>query len=235
MERSDGSVIMHVVQGDSDALITAAPSAEQHGSRRWVPRAQAAGIVVGAVLVLTMSSLAYVRWSHETASGTKASGDADEHVVALWDGNWNPGWDANKVRCAQYVCDCSWAVANPQGNCYKVRCAQYVCDCSWAVANPQGNCYKVDFPRTKCWSCCCSRIAPELYRQAIAYRYRFRSAARDDFIDHYHSGDFGGLRDDDDGRWGGRHYDNRYSGDRDSDLYDDDDDDRHHHEHYDDQ
>merc|ERR1712242_381336 len=48
----------------------------------------------------------------------------------------------------------------------KVPCGWAQCDCGWATGDPQHSCGMVDNPHTPCWSCCCSRLYPELYRQA---------------------------------------------------------------------
>lgn len=47
----------------------------------------------------------------------------------------------------------------------RVPCGWSQCDCSWAMQDPRGACGMVD--NTPCWSCCCSRLYPELYRRAV--------------------------------------------------------------------
>lgn len=80
----------------------------------------------------------------------------------------------------------------------QIRCGRYVCDCGWAAGNPQGTCSQVDYPRTKCWSCCCSHIAPELYRQAILLRYsgggRLRSMTSNYGSNDFRDAGYGGGR-----------------------------------------
>merc|ERR1719422_1805076 len=50
----------------------------------------------------------------------------------------------------------------------KVPCGgAAVCSCEWATEDQGLKCSKVDFPRTKCWSCCCYRLYPDLYHQAM--------------------------------------------------------------------
>lgn len=48
----------------------------------------------------------------------------------------------------------------------EVPCGFGRCDCQWATADFQGACGQALVARTPCWSCCCSRLCPDLYHQA---------------------------------------------------------------------
>lgn len=170
--------------------VEAMPANFQEPPRRCNPwlRAMAASATIVLLVVVGV-----VGWrAASSAVAQEVSGPRREQPQQLWyEGNWQPNWHDGKVPCG-------WAQ----------------CDCGWASVDPGNQCGKVDSPRSPCWSCCCSRLYPELYRQALRYRGRPRGGS-------FRGGQYG----DDDFYHEDGHRRSDRSGDRDGheDRYEDED------------